>query len=462
MLAACAPLLAALGTSIWLTPYPVNETVAVLEDVQRTTGSFFDPTLRSWYRPLYFATWYWFWNGSGSLDVALALFKGLQVAAPLALAVLLIWQLRPRSLLEAAVAWCAVAVLIGSPGFRDNLEVPLLMTLVAMPPTLAVWMLLTRPARGWSGLAILLLTIVALGYKEQGLVIAPVVVVAWWTRAPGASSWVTAAHVAVTLAYLAFRLAFSGNWPVFEQSMGLWFRIIEPSEALARFGAFPYWMYAYNVLGTILNVLVGEPSAGLFAIARDVAHSRLQPWEVVYLVGAISLTGTIVWWIRRVCPGLGRDGWTPEGRVAIAFVASLLASGVLSYHYSRDRLGGMAAIFYALAAYEALRHVAARAAEGSGAAGRRFALTGAFLAVLALTWHVRAVGTLEWTRRMSETNTRGWLTQLAPRREEFAGRHTYLAIMNHMSRQGTSPDAVRPTNYPDVVQRTLAAPVPQQ
>jgi hypothetical protein len=272
---------------------------------------------------------------------------------------------------------------------------------------------------------------------------------------------VTAAVVALTAAYVAFRLTFSGNWPIFEQSMGLGFRTLEPSEALARFGGFPYGMYAYNVMSTILNVLVGEPSSGLFAIARDAAYARVQPWEVVYVVGAVTLTGTIAWWSRRVCPGVGRNGWTPEGRVAIAFVVALLASGALSYHYSRDRLGGMAAIFYAMAAFEAVRHLAARALLTDAVRVPRFGPTVTVLTLIAFTWHVRAIGTLEWTRRVSEVNTIGWLTQMPQRRARFAERAVYLGIMNHMVRQGTASDAARPTNYPMFLQRLLAAEVPR-
>ena len=68
VLAASSPLLFALGVSTWKTPYPVSETVAILEDVQHATSavSYFDPTARSWYRPLYFLTWHGLWRGCRS------------------------------------------------------------------------------------------------------------------------------------------------------------------------------------------------------------------------------------------------------------------------------------------------------------------------------------------------------------------------------------------------------------
>jgi hypothetical protein len=238
--------------------------------------------------------------------------------------------------------------------------------------------------------------------------------------------------------------------------MGLGFRSVEPREALARFGGFPYGMYAYNALATILNILIAEPTSGLFFIARDAAYNQVEPWELVHAISSITLTGTIIWWSVRVIPGVGRGGWTPESRVALVCWVTVLSCGVLSIKYSRDRLGGMAVMFYALAAYEALRFLGARALDAAGGvSARRFGLTASVLVVLALTWHVRAIGTLEWTRRQSELNTIGWLTQMPQRRVKFADRPVYIGIMNHMMSQGIAADASRQTNYPKFLLRLL-------
>jgi hypothetical protein len=83
---------------------------------------------------------------------------------------------------------------------------------------------------------------------------------------------------------------------------------------------------------------------------------------------------------------------------------------VLSFDYSRDRLGGMAVVFYALAAYFALcrldawrRGVSARAAvvgaaseESVGAAVRRPAwITAVLLFLVNAGWTLRGYGTVE-------------------------------------------------------------------
>src|SRR5205809_696612 len=82
--------------------------------------------------------------------------------------------LRVRNAVDAAAATLAVAVLMGMPGFRDNLEMPLLFTLISMPITVLVYLLLERDHRWWHGLLFVALACVAVGFKEQGLVIVPI------------------------------------------------------------------------------------------------------------------------------------------------------------------------------------------------------------------------------------------------------------------------------------------------
>src|SRR6185436_11376018 len=131
---------------------------------------------------------------------------------PVALLVFLfIWHMRPRTGLEAGAAAVAVAVLVGSPGFRDNVELPLAYTAVGMPLALAAWALVNREPRFWRPLVIIVLTLVAIGFKEQGLVIVAVVAAAWLMRAPGARTCLVITLVGLTVAYVAFRLEWRGK-----------------------------------------------------------------------------------------------------------------------------------------------------------------------------------------------------------------------------------------------------------
>src|SRR4030095_8149674 len=233
-------------------------------------------------------TWMALWRGTGSLDTALVLFKGIEVVAVGGLIALLIWHLRPRTPITAAATTFAVAVLVGTPGFRDNLELPLIYTTVGMPLLLIVWMMLERERRWWYTPVILALTMLAIGYKEQGLVIVPVVLVAWWMGAPGASRTTAAAIVAMTAVYLAIRLSTSASWPAFVQDVGYGFTLLSPDQATTRFGNFPVGVYAYNVVVTATNILFSEPTAGVFTIVRDLRNGEVAAWEINHVISSAS------------------------------------------------------------------------------------------------------------------------------------------------------------------------------
>ena len=471
--AVSAPLVVTLVRVLWRTPYPISETVALLEDVDTSPASFLvDPARRTYYRPLYHLTWMALWRGTGSLDSALVLFKGIEVAAVGGLIALLIWHLRPRTPIAAAAATFAVAVLVGTPGFRDNLELPLIYTTVGMPLLLIVWVLVEREHRWWHTPAILTLTILAIGYKEQGLVIVPVVLAAWWMGAPGASRTTSAAIVVATAVYLAIRFSTSGAWPGFAQDVGYGFTLLSPDQATTRFGPVPVAMYAYNVVVTIANILFSEPTSGVFSIVRDLRSGEVAAWEINHVISSAVLTAFIVWWgigALRANPktqipnpkskkvgiwGLGfgiwdfirRTPWSVESRVFVATVIAVAASAALGFNYTRDRLGGMAAVFYALAAYYAVRAAAERLVD----APRRLAIAmGVVLVLLASAWQLRTIGTVEHARLTAFKDRREWITNLQRRRVEFAKRAAYLRVLNAMIDQGTTPSVPRPTAMPE-------------
>jgi hypothetical protein len=443
------PLLVPLCTAMWKTPFPIGETVGLLEDIDgtpfRDVGTFFDPEGRSWYRPLFHFTLWTAWRGTDQVVRAFDQIRVLELAAVIGLVVLFVRFLRPRALVEAAAAAFALMVLIGTPGLRDNLEVPMLMTLVGMPLGLAVWMLGEHRDRWWHSAVVVVLLLVAIGYKEQGLVIAPLVVAAWWMGAPGASGRTAAATVAATVAYLALRFGHTGNWPVFEQELGLLFDELSAADAVRRFGDAPYGMYAYNALATTANLLLSEPTRGRFAITSHALEGTIAPWEVNHVLSSLAASGLFAWWGTSV---VRRDwsagAWTRESRLAVATALAIASSGALGFMYSRDRLGGMAAVFYAASLYFAARLAAERARRA-----RRLVPIALGLGALALSWQLRAVGTLEETRSRSEKNQREWIISLEQLRYDFADRPRYLSILEAMVEQGRDPGAARRAPYPD-------------
>lgn len=447
-----APFLIVLCVILWHTPYPLSEGVALLEDVASPSSLGFLLPNRTYYRPLFHLTLFTTWHTAGSLDTFLGAIKLLHIVPVTALVVLFIWSVRPKTPTDAAAATVAVAVLVGSPGFLDNLEIPLTYTIVGMPALLAAWMLSERTNRWWHAPAIITLTILAIGFKEQGLVIVPVVLAAWWTGAPGARRGTAAVVLVIATAYVALRLGQSSRWAPFEQDIGYGFTMLSARDAAARFGPFPIRIYAYNAASTVANVLFAEPTAGAFRMTRDISQGEAEPWQILYLASSVGLTSLIAWWGIGALRSVAVPRWSRESRTLVAMLVALATSGALSFNYSRDRLGGMALVFYAVAAFFAVRAAVARTAHASPA---RCVSAVAALLLLAGAWQIRAIHTLEYERKRAVNSRNEWITDLHQRRVEAAGQPVYLRIMEDLVPQGTAPQTVRPTGYPRWVLSTL-------
>jgi hypothetical protein len=454
VLVLATPFTVILCLTLWHTPFPVTEAVAIFENVTNPAANVWIPDT-PYYRPLFYVTISTIWHAGASLDARLGAVKLVQIVPVIVLIVAFIRHLRPASLVDAAAAAVALAVVIGSPGFRDNLELPLSYTTVGMPLALLVWIVVNRDPRWWHTPAVVAMTLVAIGFKEQGLVIVPLAIVCWWTGAPGATRRLTATLTVIGAAYVLFRLNWRGDWPVFEQSVGLGFRELEVPEAAARFGAFPYVIYAYNAASTVGNALFAEPARGVFRIVRAWTDGQVQGWHVAHIGSSIALTCLAGWWGARRLSTSRTSGWSLEGRAFVAWAVVLLACGALSFNYSRERLWGMAVPFYGIVAFFALREATLRAASLPRS---MTVVAGVALMALAIAWQTRAIATIEYVRATAWRNHLEWLVLLPDRRIEFSERPAYLDIMDSMIPQGVDPASPRPTRYPQWVALSIGQP----
>ena len=445
VLAVATPVLSVLGLVLWLTPYPLSEGVALVEDVSSpiAAAEFLLPT-RAYYRPLFHLTLFTAWQSAGSVSTFVTIVRLLHLVPLAVLASVFVVHLRPKTPTDAAAATVAVAVLMGSPAFLDNIEIPLTYTIVGMAALVGSWVLWERPQRPWRTPALVALAVLAIGFKEQGLVIVPLLVAAWWTGAPGASR---AASLSVTVLgglYVSLRLLYRGHWATFEQDIGYGFDYLSAADATARFGASPLGMYGYNAVSTMASVLFTEPQSGVFSITRAIVRGEVVPWQIANLASSVCLTGLIAWWGVTVARRDGAAGWSRESRTIVVLLVGLAASGLLSFNYSRDRLGGMALVPYAAASYFAVRAALSRTVDAP-TVRRVFGVLA--LVLLACTWQVRTLRMLDGARKRAVDNRKEWVTDLYGRRAEFAGRSDYLRAMEALVPQGTAPLSVRPPRY---------------
>ncbi len=451
-LVACAPFIIILCRTLWHTPFPITEMVAVLEDVaEKPVAQFFDPH-RAYYRPFSRVLYSVIWNAGGTVDSRLMAIRLLTIGPAVLLTVLFVQSLRPRTALEGVTAAFAVTVLTGSAGFLENLEIGMSDTMVIMAITIFTWILLNRHGGRWQTLLLAACVVTAVGFKEQGLALVPLVVGAWWTGAPGANRRLVIATAAFTVAYLTVRWIGSGTWAPFEQDVGLGFTEIDKTAAAERFGAFPYWMYLYSSTSTIANVLFAEPSRGIFRTVQAMSEGRIEPWQIIQVGSSLALTSAIAWWGLGCLRAAARHGWTQESRTLVAFVLVLSATGALSFNYSRERLGGVATVFYAITSFFAMRAVVSSAAN---APRRRVTVMGVGVMLLATAWQIRSISTLEYARLHSWGNQREWFVRLPQRRLDYAHRPVYIDVMESMLEQGIDPAAPRPTRFPRWAARVI-------
>lgn len=444
-LAATVPTLLALTTTIWRTPFPVTETVSILEDTLGASSvtRHLDPSLRSWYRPLYFVTWHALLASTDSIDVALTMFRVLEIVPIVLLVCLMVAWLRPSTLAQAGAALCAVAVLVGAPAFRDNIELPLLYTLVALPLVLITWRLLESKARSWHGGVFVVLAVIAVGFKEQGLVLVALVILGPFMRAPGASRRGAIVLAVVTAGYLVLRMTSAGQLHRFEGDIAIGFTEWSAAEANARFQDDFIWVYVYNALAVVGNLLLSEPSRGHFQIIESASRGIVLPSDVVTVLTSAGLSGLIGWW---ACVVVRRDrAWTTATRLVALVAVTAVASGVLAFSYPRDRHAAMPLVLYSVAAYHALCLALERA--GQSLAWRRVGMT-MLLGVLAAGWQVRQVGTVYYAQERSVASQVDWIADPAVVRAEMGDRATYMKVFNMLARQGLNEDIAQPPRYP--------------
>ncbi len=230
------------------------------------------------------------------------------------------------------------------------LFVPLNAYAAAMLIVLAVTRLTLTPrfrAYEWT---LMPLTLIALLWLEIGAFIVPIVAVARLLKAPG-STWRGVTYASAGLAvYLVARLGFSpGGVPYDSPETGLGFSSISADEAATIFARAPWLLWLYNVGSTLMTVLASEPRAGRFQFVESLLRGNVPAWMWIHIVSSVATTAAMALGLTRI------GSWPPRDRVIAAFGGVLVIGGsVLSFLYTRDRIGLPVGVGYAMLAYVTL------------------------------------------------------------------------------------------------------------
>jgi len=187
-----------------------------------------------------------------------------------------------------------------------------------------------------------------------------VVATAWACGMRGISTRGVIAVTGCLAAYCCMRFLYlsTGMPGLEERTSGLWLRVLEPEELVARFGANPTWFYAYNVATSFLSVPFADPSDGVFQLVGSRLEGYVPPRLYVAVAPSTATTALIGWAVIRRFRRPTSALYDTDRQLLVLAGVVLIANSVVSFAYTRHEILSVAGAFYAFAAFvtRALRH----------------------------------------------------------------------------------------------------------
>lgn len=393
MLVVAAILAVAIAYDLWRMPVQVSDSLSEILAAQRSPSigaSFADAIgTTSYLRPLRIAQIKALFDlSNGHYHLA---YRGFHALLIVALIGLFARALPIESNRDAAAAIFALTVLTGLHTFLGFLReaFPINHFLeIAVFALLALNLALSRGG-WWVDLLAALTFVCAALTLESGLLVWVVILAAWLCGFRGVSTRGVAMLTALLAGYFFLRFFYlhTGVPSLTERASGFFFERLEPRELQSRFGQRPRVFYAYNVAVSLLTLLFSEPRDGLFAATKAWRQGDVHPQAYLTVLSSAALTmamiGAAVWrWWR----GGGLD---KTERIAIVAVLVVLANAILSFSYAKDDIVALAGVFYALAAFVAMRAILECAQSGGLL---RAAILSAAVLALGSAWAMRSSG----------------------------------------------------------------------
>jgi hypothetical protein len=383
----------AVAVDLWHMPVQVSDSLEEILDAQGSpsVAQSFRNALgtASYLRPLRIAQIKGLYDlANGKYQLA---YRGFHALLIVALVWLFVRVLPIETPLDAVAAAVALTVLTGMHTFLSFLReaFPINHFLeIAVFVMIALNLSLSRGGWWVDLLAGLTLAAAALTL-ESGILVWVVIVTAWLTGLRGVSLRGVVLVTALLAGYFTLRFWYldTGMPSLTERTSGFLFERLEGSQIQDRFGDRVLVFYAYNVGAALLSIFLSEPRDGLFAATRAWSRSDVHPHAYLTVLSSLALTLMMVgaaaaWWRTR--SPLGRSG-----RLAVVSVVVILANAALSFSYAKDDIIAVAGVFYAIAAFTAIRAVLQYVPGGSVLRAAAIALV---VAGLASAWAVRSSG----------------------------------------------------------------------
>jgi len=306
---------------------------------------------------------------------------------------------RARTAAGAAVLPLALTALVGHHAFawtvREAFPINTFLTIVGCCALAANLSFGAR--RWWTDLAAVALCAVAAATVESGLLVAGIFLAGYALGLRGVSRAGIAVVAALVAGYFVLRFGVYevGTPQLVDREAGFGFQRYSGAEIDRMFAGREAIFYIYNVVSAVMGALLAEPRDGTWHLTRAVVSGELHAPQVIGLVSSTLATALIARyaWVRRLT--WRSRAFDRSDQIVLLFVLVLGANAAISYAYTKDVIMSPAGFFFAAAFFVACRDfVEGLSRPGAyartGRAGR--ALGVAVVALLSVTWSIRAVG----------------------------------------------------------------------
>jgi hypothetical protein len=245
----------------------------------------------------------------------------------------------------------------------------------------------------WADVLAAFLFLLAALTLESGLIVWVVVAASRLCGLRGVS-WRGVALVTILLAgyfYVRFVYLGTGAPELEDRAMGFGLGRLERTEVVSKFGDAPYLLYFYNVVSSVLSVLLSEPRGGTWEMTRRWLAGEAIPSVIVSWLSACMATGLMIWFAAVRFRGWIARRFDRDDQIVLVFLGVTAANAAISYAYTKDEIMSTAGVFYALAAFVAARFAMTRFA----AVPRRALATMAMVLLLfagSASWAIRSTG----------------------------------------------------------------------
>jgi hypothetical protein len=254
------------------------------------------------------------------------------------------------------------------------------------------------------------------------------------------------ASTAMFAAYLVLRHALGISSPgIGGHGSGFGDTVYSGEELLRRFGAHPLGFMLYNVAGGFASLLFAEPRQGVYSLLMAWHAREIHPVVVINILSSLLTTALVAWHAWR-CVRMGRAAWSDRDRMFLAACAAFTVNSAFNAAYMKDEIMSAGGLFYAFAAFVALRALLV------SLPGRPVALSAALVLLITATtalWAFRAVG-VEYQLRYDAFKIRNdWIEVLRPdKRDGWPRDPAELAVTQRLRAEAIDRRDASPSFMP--------------